>query len=828
MTAPALRLFGASSRARHAAASLTESSPEKLRLARTTGRTVLADYADEPVSIEETDRGTVVLGASHALLLTNDGDVVVKELGEASSRGALPAKVTDSGYGFYGSVQSKLAGAEDVFAQMSEALLAAYPKLTPVQIRDFLDSKHGRHLFDDMTNVAKGKAGEYTVSALVAAVQGTLARAKWVAKELPRYAALPPEESTIRTTDERGNRASFSQHNVDLTEDSDDLLTLHVTFDDLFKSAGMIDGVHWPKLEALVSTAAVVGKARKVMVAAIRKALTTDKTLAPKLRALQSELKFTLKESQDQPMTRLQEEDRAEIVVGDDGLVLLVNGETIAVETCDLQDETDCKRAEAALSAQAVALGYVEIEEGTFDASNERGGRVLNGDEHDNFEDGESYYGRRWRRRTSDASTGHPTMPAVESWNAMTAGAKLDWLAERLDAPRADLLDLIDELDQAAAQGPRAYSAVDEKFVPFKKKGKGKPPPEDEEEPDEDEDEDYEESLVANAVAFLADVVDANTDRATIESVDLRVADGDYESVVDLAESLAIKHGLLQEYKRRMGASLSRFRRSLKTQTSSEKVRNRDRRRQYRSNPTLRRKAARYRVRVKRFMRRESVEEAIEAGTPAAFAAFEDGAFVRWAKSSPFVARLIERSGKDEKARRALFNTYVAEDSLALRDYLKVKGKKTKAESVEGANEPLSVTQLCSEICVEHRGRYQSFAQLKERVAARLEDGVVVSDPTLMQSVSQLVQSGVVQYQAGKGYVVEVLADDAMGQLARAARKAGHRAVVTLAGGQPVFVASMGEANELWRTISPKARGMKTTITDYLKSLGMEEESEAE
>lgn len=1029
MTLTATRLFGARVRATHDAAKLTESSPEKLRLARTTGRTVLADYEDAPLAIDEVDEGMVVVGGSHALLLRNDGSIVVKPIPEETiaeakkpagggSRKPLPSKNTESGYGFYGTVKALLGGTSKVWEAASQALLERFPKQSPETIRQFLDSKNGRDLADAMRPSGKLDDG-YALGNLEESAVEVVKKTAWLDKAMERFAKLPPEvEESL------------------LNEDTGDI-TFDINISDLvdYDAGGMAPTSAWQPVHSAASHGASYQAARKAALKAFRAALRKDS----KFMALAREHGYSLiNESQDSdPMKpRLQEEDYADIVVGDDGLLLVVDGETIAVENCDLNSEEDCLRAEGELARQAAALGFTDetdegvVLEGTFDASYAKGGKVVNGDEEDDWQSGEGYYARRYRRRTSNAETGKPMMPALESirygitinvgnepalMEAMLAKAAHCLKGAAFYVGEHDALGGVCVGFQTAEEAHAFRSLVANpgespvrtlklgegkippQFLKKKKKKKGAKSDDDEDadkdaddkasdsddaedEPDkkdsDDDEEEQEETLMRVASDFLSENLDPNVEILTIRRYDTLVSEGDYEGALDLAETLAGKLGKLDEYKRRTGSSLSNFRRSLKQQTSQEKVRNRSRRKEYRTNASMRRKKAKYAVRVKRFRRRhESIGEsdadaslatrveavikrlrsdakaddelrdqyndyaqqlsalakALRSGKGVAAAAddlegdtisqlptalrktllaqFPDAHWKGKASADEAMterkaplgtgqrfkalkAKLSKRGGvsnpgalaasigrKKYGAKKfaalahhgklgedvfedelnqlvatALLNEFVgnsAGDAFYIPDTKLIVGETIRdalvAQEVAlglaeadsgaaddtfktsqggGASADTTFAQICAGVFGDIKGEYTGFQGLKERVEQIV--GAPVSDPKLMRVMSEFVNCGFIKYTAGKGYILpEDVDTDSLGKLTKAAKIAGNRFVVTIAGGSPVFLPTLEDANKLWKQLPVKLRGIKMPIGGYLESLGIDDSEEA-
>ena len=822
MTTVAQRLFGHAVQATHPIASIVEASPEPLRLARATGRSVLADYQDVPERVEEAQTGLAVIGSTHALWMGRNGDVIVRPLGEAKARRqSLPSKFPDSSYGFLGTVRQILGGGAAVFEAMSKALLAKYPQYSAETIRDFLDSQNGRNLADYFPTVL-GSAGDdgYSLDKLLTAVPKVIASDKRLDKSLTAFSKLPPESQadasesveerqgkggigqsfTIRmggakvTAVGQGNRGQITYAKVVQVEDGEHAgvakgdtiarkargswyIADETDESALYEDSGdaevflnlwdFVEEAPGKKLDAtplrfLRHPAWNKGMtvATKAASAAMRETLVASQTFADDLRkgGLQFKTTTTSESKEFEPMkTRLQEDDYAEIVVDDNGLVLLVNDEAVAREDCDLRDPEDCVRAEAALTTKAEDMGFVA--ESTKDASYESGGAVINGDEQDDWLSGESYYDRRYRRRTAVA--------------------------------------------EAA-----------------KKKGRFMPDEEDDEDDEEyEDDEDVEERLIAGTSAFLSRFVDPVAQLADVREFDRLVSEGDYEGAVELAETLAEAARQLDEYKRLQGSRLSRFRRSLRTTTSGERTRNRQRRREYRTNASARRKKKIYARRVKRFRRR--TESAPTSRRPALaeasrlageLAAPGGRAYVVVETEEGLDVMPANRAGNAKVLYRTDKPLGEAEGHTDTSLAAAVGGKASTDEQLR---------QACVQCFSDMKGQPVTFAGMK---AEGVGDGA--SDAQLMRAVSKLVNLGAVRYEPGQGYVLEQVGEEALGKLAQAARRVGNKFVVTLRGGTPMFLPTQEDALELWQSIPASMRGTKLSLTRYMAKLGMEAESE--
>jgi hypothetical protein len=104
-----------------------------------------------------------------------------------------------------------------------------------------------------------------------------------------------------------------------------------------------------------------------------------------------------------------------------------------------------------------------------------------------------------------------------------------------------------------------------------------------------------------------------------------------------------------------------------------------------------------------------------------------------------------------------------------------------------------------------------------------------VSDPELMRAVSQLVGYGFTRFVPGRGYTTEEVDPESAARLARAARIAGNKYVVTIAGsGSPIFLPTLEDATGLWKSLPTRLRGMKATLTSYLQSIGVGDEGSGE
>jgi hypothetical protein len=82
----------------------------------------------------------------------------------------LPTR--NEAHGFFGTMQT--AGADPMQAwNAASAMIAAATDASPEGVRDFLDSRHGRHFADDVTNeLAKGRGLEDATEAAVARWMG--------------------------------------------------------------------------------------------------------------------------------------------------------------------------------------------------------------------------------------------------------------------------------------------------------------------------------------------------------------------------------------------------------------------------------------------------------------------------------------------------------------------------------------------------------------------------------------------------------------------------------------------------------------------------------
>jgi hypothetical protein len=82
----------------------------------------------------------------------------------------LPSR--NEAHGFFGTMQ--LAGADPMQAwNAASAMIAAATDASPEGVRDFLDSRHGRHFADDVDGgLAKGRGLEAAIEAAVARWMG--------------------------------------------------------------------------------------------------------------------------------------------------------------------------------------------------------------------------------------------------------------------------------------------------------------------------------------------------------------------------------------------------------------------------------------------------------------------------------------------------------------------------------------------------------------------------------------------------------------------------------------------------------------------------------
>jgi hypothetical protein len=383
--------------------------------------------------------------------------------------------------------------------------------------------------------------------------------------------------------------------------------------------------------------------------------------------------------------------------------------------------------------------------------------------------------------------------------------------------------------------------------------------------------DEFEFDLVADIGTDLADLsaehgIDKVMDQVTL--FDEAVAECNYEAAVSLAETIAAALGeaALTEFKRRRGRALSTFRRSLKVQTSAEKMRNRKARKAYKTNPALRRKAKMYRKKFKRFLRNSTEPsgrviaddvEVIEVDLPPHMrenyasdahqksfdgkAATNDalihaamgffGGTIGQTHAFAGLSASMEASGytgvsgATDTQMMSILGRLVSEGVLL---YVPQAGFTANADSPEfGDDKGTPIATLLGE-------KYVGFKKLKAKIAAK--GGA--TDPGAVTASIGRKKYGKGKFQAAAaagrkmGHESEegaVSEDDLL--LARAAKKSGLTAVVTVKSGQPLFFEDMAAANEFWKSLPAKLRGAKKTLVNYLSVLGAEEddgEGEAE
>lgn len=990
--ATALRLFGVTPTATYSADQVSVPSGAKVQL--DTGRILLKEYDDRPIELIETAEGSIVVGSTHALFMGADGNVTVKGLEEAAKHEPTRNKA----WGFWGTISDLLGekAAAVLWDGLSTSMLSKFKGTSPAAVRAYLDSTTGRHTADsvldafydrksegplydakkvgpaveqamgtvslkrlkEIEKLLKGDAAAFDVESLLDAGANltealdrgarvrinyasperehfgkhfhgktgtiigsekdgstTLYRVKlddpadvpnvgkveddlWAGKFLKRIkesedmdeaqsvGAARRQRSGIDWRAGRGSRiAALRKRDKNkfaippparesvLDEDAGDMEMFFNVSDFVKPKKGMIPAAAGAAIMSYITDHPSWHQASASARATIRAAVSRD----PKFKALLAQHDLTLKEAEERNMKpALREDDYAEIVFGDNGLELHVGDAIVASEDCDLEDMDACRRAETNLTRQAEALGYEGVTEGTFDASNEKGGPVVNGDEEDDWKKGESYYARRFRRRTSNAVTGKPELPAA------------------------------------------AYSTYGESI-----------------EPGEDENDlECATQLVSACSDFLAEQLEGDRDIQHIRAFDALVAEGDYEAAIDMAEALAQEDGKLDEYKRLTGTRLSRFRRSSKTQTSSERARNRQRRREYRQSPGMRRKKARYRIKVRRFRRKhESVEDVIEGAMTARVAKDMKSRgmkFAVWSGDEDVTFHKTRAEAEAEEKRRPktkdtddemertwtdideLIDVLESVDETGMRpspELLRARSvdKRHRVKMANRQNNPPRKMREWSDAAREHAldvtatladefiaeedegvyvhaehgrfteegvnaflraayldaaasideiqddtfksaidgkgatddtfksavlgvfgdlsvGEFTNFAGLKASLTASGYVGEA-KDSDLMRVLSQLVNEGIVTYKRGDGYCIPEADDETALKLAKGARMAGKRAVVTLTQSKiPTFHGSMRDAQTFWNSLRPAMRGMKATIGDYMRSIGASDE----
>ena len=90
----------------------------------------------------------------------------------------LPTR--NEAYGFLGTMQ--LAGADPMQSwNAASAMISAETEASPEAVRDFLDSRHGRHFADDVVSELSVRGPDYVEAAIAATV------ARWQAWRISRW-----------------------------------------------------------------------------------------------------------------------------------------------------------------------------------------------------------------------------------------------------------------------------------------------------------------------------------------------------------------------------------------------------------------------------------------------------------------------------------------------------------------------------------------------------------------------------------------------------------------------------------------------------------------
>lgn len=146
-------------------------------------------YGDRPDVVQARNQAQRILEKSFGVKVPYVGE----GLSEAVKRQGQVLPTENESWGFYGTLSQSMpdtAQMNDIWVAAFKAFLEAFPGIDSKVVREFLDSKGGRHFADAIMDDAVAKGDPAKVGkAVKAALRG--GEGAWVAKELARMAGTP-------------------------------------------------------------------------------------------------------------------------------------------------------------------------------------------------------------------------------------------------------------------------------------------------------------------------------------------------------------------------------------------------------------------------------------------------------------------------------------------------------------------------------------------------------------------------------------------------------------------------------------------------------------